>query len=103
MLVLEAAKRSDAVIYGVSTGEANKGNAPFLRNLSELTGGTLFKIESTANLSATFVRILEEFRQRYLVSYIPRGVPKDGWHRLDVRVKGRKATVKARPGYLAGS
>jgi hypothetical protein len=42
-------------------------------------------------------------RQRYLVSYTPRGVSKDGWYRLDVRVKGRKAIVKARPGYLAGS
>jgi hypothetical protein len=45
--------------------------------------------------------VLEEFRQRYLVSYTPRGVAKDGWHRLTVRVK-RGGTVKARPGYLAG-
>jgi VWFA-related protein len=97
--VLDTARRSDAVVYGVSSGAG--GNEPFLRDLSELTGGTLFKVESTKNLSATFVRILEEFRHRYLVSYTPRGVVKDGWHRLDVRVKSRRATVKARPGYLA--
>jgi len=42
--------------------------------------------------------ILQEFRQRYLISYTPRGVAKDGWHKLDVRVK-RGGTVKARPGY----
>jgi len=47
--------------------------------------------------------ILDEFRHRYLVSDTPTGVAKDGWHRLDVRVKSRRATVKARPGYLAGS
>jgi hypothetical protein len=46
--------------------------------------------------------ILDEFRHRYLVSYTPRGVARDGWHRLTVRVK-RSGTVKARPGYLAGS
>jgi VWFA-related protein len=97
--VLDAGRRSDAVVYAVSSG-AEK-NAPFLRDLSEATGGTLFRVESTRNLSATFVRILEEFRHRYLVSYTPRGVPKDGWHRLDVRVKERRALVKARPGYLA--
>ena len=97
--VLDTARRSDTVVYGVSSGGA--GNAPFLHDLSELTGGTLFKVESTKNLSATFVRILEEFRHRYLVSYTPRGVSKDGWHRLEVRVKGRRANVKARPGYLA--
>ena len=47
--------------------------------------------------------MLQEFRQRYLVSYTPRGVAKDGWHRLEVRVRNRRATIKARPGYLAGS
>jgi hypothetical protein len=29
-------------------------------------------------------------------------VAPDGWHRLDVRVKNRNVTVKARPGYFAG-
>jgi VWFA-related protein len=101
--VLDTAKRVDVVVYSVSAGGGSSGNAPFLRDLSGLTGGTLFKVESTANLRATFVRILDEFRQRYLVSYTPRGVSKGGWHRLGVRVKGRRATVKARPGYLAGS
>lgn len=66
------------------------------------TGGSIYKLDSTRDIGATFVRILEEFRHRYLVSYTPRGVSKEGWHRLDVRVKGTRATVKARPGYLAG-
>ena len=95
--VIDTARRSDSVFYGV-TPEVEK-DYPFLRDLSEATGGTLIKVESTRNLSETFVDILEEFRHRYLVSYTPRGVPKDGWHRLDVRVNGRRANVKARPGY----
>ena len=36
-------------------------------------------------------------------SYTPKGVAKDGWHKLDVRIRNRKADVKARPGYMAGS
>ena len=95
--VIDTARRSDSVFYGV-TPEVEKDDL-FLRDLSEATGGTLIKVESTRNLSETFVDILEEFRHRYLVSYTPRGVPKDGWHRLDVRVNGRRANVKARPGY----
>ena len=47
--------------------------------------------------------MLEEFRRSYLVSYTPRGVDRNGWHRLDVRVKGRRVNVRARPGYLAGT
>jgi Ca-activated chloride channel homolog len=98
--VLDTAKRSDVVVYGVAV---RGGAAPrFLRDLSAFSGGSLFEIESTQNLNALFVRILDEFRHRYLISYTPRNVSKNGWHRLEVRVKGRKTTVKARPGYLAG-
>ena len=97
--VLETAKRSDVVVYGVSVG---RSKAEFLHDLTSFSGGRLFELDKTANLSATFLNILEEFRRRYLVSYTPRGVSKDGWHRLEVRIKGKKAAVKARPGYLAG-
>ena len=98
--VLDAAKRSDVVAYGVSV--RSNAKPEFLRELTSLTGGRLFEIEKTANPQSTFLGILEEFRHRYLVSYTPHGVSKEGWHRLDVRVK-RGGTVKARPGYLAGS
>jgi hypothetical protein len=47
------------------------------------------------------VAILEEFRNRYLLSYSPKGVSAAGWHRLEVKLKNRRATVKARPGYVA--
>ena len=88
--VLETARRGDVVVYGVEVGERR---ASFPRDLSETTGG---------RLSATFSRILEEFRMRYLVSYSPQGVAAGGWHRLEVRVKNRGVTVQARPGYFAG-
>ena len=97
--VLETARRGDVVVYGVEVGERR---ASFPRDLSETTGGRLFAIESTKDLSATFSRILEEFRMRYLVSYSPQGVAAGGWHRLEVRVKNRGVTVQARPGYFAG-
>jgi len=97
--VLDTAKRSDVVVYAASVGRVK---ADFLRDLTSFTGGRLFEVEKTANLSGTFIGILEEFRQRYLVSYTPRGVSRDGWHRLEVRLKGKRATIKSRPGYLAG-
>ena len=99
--VLESVKRSDVVAYSAAIGVV--GGAPFLKELSALTGGTMYKVESTRNLRGTFLGILDEFRHRYLVSYTPRGVARDGWHRLEVRVRNHRATVKARPGYLAGS
>ena len=99
--VLNAARRSDAVVYAVSAQSRLKPE--FLRDVTSLTGGRLFEVEKTAALGEIFVRMLEEFRRRYLVSYTPRGVEKSGWHRLEVRVKERRSHVKARPGYLAGN
>jgi Ca-activated chloride channel family protein len=99
--VLDTARRADVVVYAVSVTSRLKPE--FLREMTSLTGGRLFEIEKTANLASMFLGILDEFRQRYLVSYTPTGVAKDGWHKLDVKVRNRRATIKARPGYLAGS
>jgi VWFA-related protein len=98
--VLEIAKRSDAVVYAVSVGQGRNGG--FLGDLSAQTGGRLFEVESTKDLRAVFLTVLDEFRQRYVVSYSPSGVSADGWHTLTVRVKQPNDGVKARPGYLAG-
>jgi VWFA-related protein len=98
--VLSTAARTAAVVYGASAGDAPTA---FLDDLCRVTGGRVLTVQSTDKLRDAFLGILDEFRQRYVLSYVPRGVPKDGWHRLDVRVKGRRAAVKARPGYQAGS
>jgi len=98
--VLETARRSGVVVYSVSAGRSR--SAGLLGQISEYTGGRLFEVESTGNLAEVFLRVLDEFRQRYLISYSPRGVETGGWHRLDVRVRGRSADITARPGYQAG-
>jgi VWFA-related protein len=96
--VIDAARRSDVVVYAVS---AAPRASPFLRDVTNDTGGRLYEVGSTRDLRRTFLTALDEFRQRYLVSYTPRGVASEGWHRVDVKLKGRRATVRARPGYLA--
>jgi hypothetical protein len=47
--------------------------------------------------------ILEEYRQRYVLTFTPEGVGlKDGWHELDVRLRrGPRAAIHARRGYWA--
>ena len=96
--IIETAKRSDAVVYALSPKDA--GSASFLRDLTGQTGGSALEVDSLKELSGRFVAILEEFRRRYLLSYSPKGVQPGGWHKLEVRVKNRQATVKARPGYI---
>lgn len=95
--LLDTVRRADAVIYTVSVERGN--GSDLLRDVSAATGGSHFTVESTRHLDAVFMQILNEYRHRYLMSYSPTGVDEGGWHRLDVRVRGERATVKARPGY----
>lgn len=98
--VLDVARRSEAVVYGISTASARK--VPFLDEICAVTGGSLFQGEWSDALSGMFVQILEEFRRRYVLTYSARGVETGGWHRLTIRVKGRNVKIKARPGYDSG-
>ena len=98
--VVDAAKRSDTVVYRVYAGPRRA--PPFLQDLAEFTGGQVFENPDTNALRPTFTRILAEFRQRYLITYSPRDVAPGGWHQIRVNVRNKRATVKARPGYMRG-
>jgi VWFA-related protein len=94
--VLDLARRSDVVVYAV----ASRGTRPdFLKDLTSLSAGRLYEVERTDDVSTIFKNVLEEFRGRYLLTYTPNGVTREGWHKLEVKVKRGGASVKARPGY----
>jgi VWFA-related protein len=119
--VKRIARRSGAVVYGVAVAarlpfdrmvftkgsglafnsrpEYLPGQTAFLDSIASITGGRVLRADTTENLPHAFDEILSEFRSRYVLSYSPRGVDATGWHTIDVRVKGRRAEVKARSGY----
>lgn len=68
--------------------------------LAEATGGELVRVERNAALADVFGRILDRYRQRYLLSFTPRADNPRGWHRLEVRLRQRTGAVVARPGYV---
>ena len=94
--VLELGRRSDVVVYPVTS----KGARPdFIEELASLTGGRLYEVDERSDLSATFRAILDEFRYRYLVTYTPRGVPRDGWHTLERSGHAARRPRQGAPGY----
>lgn len=95
--VIETARRVDAVLFGVSVDAPSKTE---LEDLAEASGGDLIRIRSEQQLSGALTSVLERFRQRYLLSFVPRNVKREGWHTLDVRTKRRGLEVKARAGYF---
>lgn len=108
---LKAAHLADVVIYPVlvmpikSEAGRNIRGENALTGLALGTGGRMFAPSVGAALDEAFREILRELRTQYLLGYYPRGVPKskDGYHRLEVRVKRPGLQVSARSGYYEES
>jgi VWFA-related protein len=99
--VVEAARRSDALVYAVAArGESDRDDS-FLRDVTAATGGRLWTVRSENDLRARFLDVLEDVRARYLLSFVPSDAAAPGWHSLQVRLRGRKGELLARPGYWA--
>jgi VWFA-related protein len=122
-MVADLARRTDAVVYGVTTrtnamqanpfrfqlGAGIRTPPPrlpperyfddFLDALAQETGGRTLRVADVQDLRTAFVGILDEFRARYVLSYTPTGVASSGWHTIDVKVKRGGGVVQARRGY----
>jgi VWFA-related protein len=120
--VLDAVRRAGVVVYVVATGLPTPGTgqmwaAPdsherFLHSVVDASGGQLLRAEfSRKRLGEAFMRVLNEFRTRYVLAYTPEGVGRnDGWHSLKVSLKPsafeagvapRGSVVRVRAGYYA--
>jgi VWFA-related protein len=118
--VLETIRRSAVVPYAIVVGDAatlipdtpasDPARPPepreridatdsFLRDLVVTGGGLFMPAADTQQLERRFAEALDNFRQRYVLTYTPQGVDARGWHPVTVKVKGRHR-VRARPGYF---
>jgi VWFA-related protein len=71
-----------------------------LRDLAEWSGGRLIFATTLTESVVVATNIVDELRQQYIVAI--EASPDREWRRLDVRIKDRSATVKARSGYFGG-
>jgi len=97
--VVEAAGRTDAVVYGVDAREAGDPSHRFLKDVAKVTGGRVWRVRKDNDLPARFLDVLDDIRARYVLTYTPTGVDASGWHRLEVKLRGAKGDVLARPAY----
>lgn len=113
--VIDAARRHETVVYPVAVGPDRRwpirvswfrrtsDSLALLQEIADQTGGRQVDADWDRSLGDVFRTILSEYRQRYIISFTPTGVESgDGWHDLEVRVKRRGATVRARSRYWSG-
>ena len=82
-------------------GQRQEPSERLLDTLADDTGGRVVYASDESALESTFLSVLQEFRQRYVLSYTPEGVSTTGWHTIEVKLKGRSGDVRARRGYFA--
>jgi Ca-activated chloride channel family protein len=104
--VLGAALRTDAVIYAISIYDQYDSDAKpdVLRKLTRATGGKAYFPRDAEDAPAVLTRIAEDIRSGYTIGYIP-ATTGDGYRSIRVEVRspdGRKLSVRARTGYMAG-
>jgi VWFA-related protein len=87
--------------YGRVRSQRQEPSERLLDALAEETGGRVVYATDEAALEKTFLEVLTEFRQRYVLSYTPTGVSDTGWHTTEVKLRGRSGDVRARRGYFA--
>ena len=110
---IDAAQQSEVTIYAISTNypksfgvpdlSAAEGNSN-LRKLAEQTGGRVLFPFSPKDVAKAFVKISEELRGRYAVSYKPADFMPNGRYRkikIEARKMGANLEIRARKGYYA--
>jgi VWFA-related protein len=126
--VLNLARQTDAVVYAVALADSeptrdsliamrsgselmaggvaspkppSRAAAPdFLEELTAQTGGRVLGTSEPRKLRNLFSQAVRDMKTRYVLSYMPQGVKRDGWHALTVQLTRQKAEVTARRGYF---
>lgn len=121
--VLDTARRSGVVPYAVVVGEGvafmpsfvqltprraldqlrarADETERFLGDLVSTGGGVFMNAAQTRNLEERFADALDNFRQRYVLTYSPTGVERTGWHPIAIKIKEHASyRVRARQGYF---
>ncbi|HEY6358936.1 MAG TPA: hypothetical protein VIX35_11860, partial [Vicinamibacterales bacterium] len=105
MVQQTASLENRATSAALQTTNAGSGfpNESTLTELTTRTGGRLVVVDYKDSVSATFKRVLDDYRTSYLLQYTRTGVAAAGWHDLVVRVKRPgHLDVRARRGYWGG-
>ena len=71
----------------------------FLPTLAAETGVELIDAENEGEVEALCVRVTNEIRSSYVLTYIPAGVASGGWHAIPVSLRNARGVVTARRGY----
>ncbi|HEX3744839.1 MAG TPA: VWA domain-containing protein [Bryobacteraceae bacterium] len=112
---LMEAQKADAVIYSIeyedpgAYGRSGWGislgggmGSGTLHQLSDETGGHVYRVDRKNTLDVVFKELQDEMRSQYAIGYTPLNDKKDGSYRkLDIKLSNKDLKAQARKGYYA--
>jgi VWFA-related protein len=98
--VLDLAQQVGAAIFAVGLGKNVEEDT--LQRLAKASGGAAYFSADLAELSAQFRRVVENLRQRYVLSYTSTNSEQNGaWRKVEVRPRKTGLVVATAGGYFA--
>jgi len=106
------AQKADAVIYSIEYYDPSAyggfgwgmggGGSSALHQLSDETGGHVYRVDRKNTLDVVFKELQDEMRSQYEIGYTPLNDNKDGtYRRLDIKLANKDLKAQARKGYYA--
>jgi VWFA-related protein len=104
------AARADTVLHLILSGAYGTDftlppSSKSLKQAAEDSGGEMHPPGRLNDAMVAFARVVDDFRQGYVLRYVLKGVKREGLHQLTVRIikpGGKDYTVRARKSYFAG-
>ena len=107
-------RESDVEIYAIGIFDAyaatpeERTGPQLLNDLSEETGGRMFRVDDISEMGDIAEKISTELRNQYVIGYRPKDLTRDGkWRKVKVKVNPPQGlpplTIHARTGYYAPS
>jgi len=98
--VLHQLEQTEATIYAIGIG-SNVDKAR-LEVLAQKSGGAAYFPADVTTLAASYHKIVDELRRRYVITYESTNNKRDGqWRKLDIRTQDGAVTIRSRGGYYA--
>src|SRR4030095_9970023 len=97
---LELGREVGATIFPIGLG--TRLDKPFLEHLAKVSGGEAYFSAVPAELSEQFNGVIENLRQRYVLSYTSTNSKRDGaWSHVETRTHGESLAGTTAGGYFA--
>jgi Ca-activated chloride channel homolog len=106
--VLEAAKRSEVVVYAIGIVDKDAGKnsgwnqANFvLTSLAKETGGRAYSVMDIKQLPQVYSQIADELANQYTLAYVSKNSRRDGaWRKINVQIARGGMIARTKAGYF---